>query len=370
MTLHIGHGKTGTSALQSFLALNENLLLEYGICYPESYTFDAAKKGYISSGNLADARKYEELIYQVTSKQISNHYLFSNETLMVKMLGNPLSLQNLAREFTLELILYCRNPLDHVFSSYGQSIKREGNTKSMSEWIESFNRPQQVAEMITLCEDIGVTLKLINYSKIESIEKSFCDVLLGEKSHDFLQNAQFTKTKTINRSLSRVEYEIQREFNKYMGAKSSIFVSDALVNNAPDIESEKEYIATEDLKLFIQKHRDSVNYINNFLDKDKQLELNMLEEIKPQTQKYEISSKQIAVLTESISTQMLKQSNADLQNRDADNLRDIALKFENKKPLTLQDACYLMGLAHKARPTGPLIKQKLAIYEKELKEKL
>jgi len=52
LTLHIGHGKTGTSALQSFLALNENLLLEYGICYPKNYTFDAAKKGYISSGNL------------------------------------------------------------------------------------------------------------------------------------------------------------------------------------------------------------------------------------------------------------------------------------------------------------------------------
>jgi len=366
LTLHIGHGKTGSSALQSFLSLNESLLCEYGIYYPEIHTFDAAKKGYISSGNLAGVKKYDEAIYQATSKKILNHYLFSNETLMVKMLADSFSLQRLAREFTLELILYCRDPLDHVFSSYGQSVKREGCTMTMAKWLDSYKRPQQVAEMITLCEDIGVTLKLINYSKIDSIEKSFCDVLLGEKSNDFLQSAQFTTTKIVNRSLSRVEYEIQRKFNKYLGAKSSIFISDTLVNNAPDIRSEKEYIGTEDLKKFIQKHQNSVNYINTFLDKDKQLELKIPRDIKSETDKYEISSKQIAVLAESISTQIHKLSNSDLENKDADYLRDIALKFENKKPLTLEDAHYLMGLAHKARPEGPMIKQKLEIYEKSL----
>ena len=360
LTLHIGHGKTGSSALQSFLSLNESLLLKYGVYYPDVHSLNAAKKGYISSGNLAGVKKYDEAIYQATSKKISNHYLFSNETLMVKMLADSFSLQRLAKEFNLELILYCRNPLDHVFSSYGQSVKREGCTISMAKWIDSYKRPQQVADMITLCKDIGVTLKLINYSKIDSIEKSFCDVLLGEKSNDFLQSAQFSKIKTINRSLSRVEYEIQRKFNQYMGAKSSKFVSDTLVNNAPDIQSEKEYIGTEDLKKFIQKHQNSVNYINTFLDKDKQLELKIPLDIKPETtDQYEISSKQIAVLTESISTQILKLSNSTLEDKDADYLRDIALKFENEKPLTLEDAHYLMGLAHKARPEGPVIKQKL-----------
>jgi len=50
--LHIGHGKTGSSALQSFLALNSNLLENYRIEYPEHASFENAINGKISSGNL------------------------------------------------------------------------------------------------------------------------------------------------------------------------------------------------------------------------------------------------------------------------------------------------------------------------------
>ena len=51
--LHIGHGKTGTSYLQSCLALNRQKLLDIGIDYPEDRSFKSAKKGEITSGNPA-----------------------------------------------------------------------------------------------------------------------------------------------------------------------------------------------------------------------------------------------------------------------------------------------------------------------------
>ncbi len=50
--LHIGHGKTGSSSLQTFLALNKDNLKEYGIFYPEHVSFSNAEKGFITSGNL------------------------------------------------------------------------------------------------------------------------------------------------------------------------------------------------------------------------------------------------------------------------------------------------------------------------------
>ena len=41
--LHIGHGKTGSSYLQSFLALNREKLLDIGIDYPKDDEFENAK---------------------------------------------------------------------------------------------------------------------------------------------------------------------------------------------------------------------------------------------------------------------------------------------------------------------------------------
>ena len=47
--IHIGHGKTATTYLQSCLALNRDKLLGFGIDYPEFSSFEKAKRGEISS---------------------------------------------------------------------------------------------------------------------------------------------------------------------------------------------------------------------------------------------------------------------------------------------------------------------------------
>ena len=36
LVIHVGHGKTGTSAIQSFLALNQAKLREFGVIYPDN----------------------------------------------------------------------------------------------------------------------------------------------------------------------------------------------------------------------------------------------------------------------------------------------------------------------------------------------
>lgn len=54
-----------------------------------------------------------------------------------------------------------------------------------------------------------------------------------------------------------------------------------------------------------------------------------------------------------------------LADNDADILRNIALKFESKQAVSQEEAYELMRLANKARPNGPLIKQKLEEYKKK-----
>lgn len=371
--LHVGHGKTGSSALQSFLAINRDLLLSYGIDYPKGGAFDNAKKGYISSGNIPNPRAVKLTEYIENYNGISSTLLFSSEALMSVFREAPGELRSLNKKYNLIVILYVRNPIDYCFSAYGQSVKRGGQENDFASVIDNVNNLDQVCEFIELCKNLGVDLKVINYSNVSNIEKSFFNVFLGSKCKEFLGEAVRPKASIVNRSLSRVECELQRKFNKYYGANSSRFVSDVLVNHAPDIKSEKEFIDSESLDHFIAANHKKVDYINQFLDKENKLVLKKPTDITPQTDCYEISAKQIDVLTQSISNQLkLTVKNRDsanniLANKDADFLRDIALKYEKQQSLTLEDAHYLMSLAHKARPEGPVIKRKVAEFELALK---
>lgn len=368
LILHIGHGKTGSSALQSFLALNSDVLRKYNVDYPPHASFENAKKGYISSGNLPLGDNFwDEYINQKALSTTADSLLFSNESLIHKILSHPPKVEALNEKYKLILVMYVRNPLDHIFSSYGQQVKRHGQTLSMSEWIDNYQVLDKVVEIISICEKFNIKLQLINYSNIDKIEESFFPHVFPNQYKKFFEEAKIPETKTINRSLSRVEYEVQREFNRHLGSKSAAFVSDYLVNNAPDVKSEKEYIKENVLQEFIAKNEEKVKFINEFLDEENQLSIDKPADIKPQNDIFEISPKQISVLAEGISKQINRTNNAGLESNDADSLRDIALKFENKKPLTIEDAYYLMRLANKARPEGPFIKSKIEQYCDQMK---
>lgn len=377
--LHVGHGKTGTSALQSFIALNRGLLAEYGVNYPEPKTgsFNNAIEGKISSGNasnLKEVRLSDFVNSNVDSLLPSDDaFLFSNEGMWQKLRRDVRDFSLLNENYDLTLIFFIRNPIDYCFSAYGQSVKRGGQEKKFASAISNVNNLDHVCEFIDLCKSEGVDLRVINYSNVSNLEQKFCDVFLGSKCKDFLSKSVMPKAEIVNRSLSRVEYEFQRKFNKYYGANSSRFVSDALVNYAPDIKSEKEFIDNESLEHFIAENQKKVDYVNQFLNKENELVLKKPTDIAPQTDYYEISAQQIDVLAQSISTQLKltvknkKASSNILANKDADLLRDIALKYEKNQSLTLEDAHYLMNLAHKVRPKGPVIKKKVAEFELALK---
>ena len=52
--LHIGHPKTGTSALQVFLAQNREILLQHNLDYPPIGKYEEAFEGGIAAGNGRD----------------------------------------------------------------------------------------------------------------------------------------------------------------------------------------------------------------------------------------------------------------------------------------------------------------------------
>jgi hypothetical protein len=69
------------------------------------------------------------------------------------------------------------------------------------------------------------------------------------------------------------------------------------------------------------------------------------------------------LLDSSPSTRIRKKT---LTSEDGDNLRDIALKIEKKNNLSIKDAYILMELAQRAKPFGPMIRQKVNEYIRKM----
>lgn len=234
--LHIGHDKTGSSFIQSALALNEDTLKASGIHYPSVGNFSKARKGYISNGNWA---AFDDPAAAVESAPPQcRATLFSSEGIFTR-LGTPKhfrtfvdTLDQLAIE-KVNVLLFIRDPIDHISSEYQQRIKRGGEHPSgIDEYSTTYKMPTRVRNILSIFdqEDIfDVTVK--NYSRVRSDILSSFTEWLGLPG-------QLTSTldQVVNRSLSRDELYIQQRLNMTLG-RSGELVADRLCNLLPQIEA-------------------------------------------------------------------------------------------------------------------------------------
>ncbi|MEQ5833684.1 hypothetical protein [Marinobacter sp. NFXS9] len=129
--LHIGTPKTGTSALQKFFMDNLESLERNGFSYPK-HGFDGND---ISSGNGQEiiniaihqgVGKARAHLDKLLKKSKSNNVLISSEAFY----GHPEIVHRIAP--AAKVIVYFRNQLDLVESSYNQSVKRAGQKAPFS----------------------------------------------------------------------------------------------------------------------------------------------------------------------------------------------------------------------------------------------
>ena len=235
LTLHVGHSKTGSSALQSMLALNKGRLAEQGCIYPDHPSFAEAQRGNISSGNLIPARLVEWYDAARRANPDAAQVLFSTELAMFHFLNDPAPIATLtARGVVVEIILFIRDPVEHALSSYVQQVKRGGLDGPLGAYLAGYAMPVQVARFLAAVTPIGAELIVHNYSiHRDRLEALFLDAIGHAGSG--LTPLPFQQ---VNRSLTGSEVYLQRQFNRLWGQKSSVFISDALCNDAPEIVTE------------------------------------------------------------------------------------------------------------------------------------
>lgn len=150
--LHIGTEKTGSSFLQSLLAINRQHLKENKFYYPKGGKYEKLMQaGSISPGNGKDLylalqannlNSVENLlsIYkEQTNEKECTKLLISNENL-IEVLSDKLRLQNFLKickklDFNYpRILLVLRNPADQALSLFKHRAKA-GNIPSMQEWF-------------------------------------------------------------------------------------------------------------------------------------------------------------------------------------------------------------------------------------------
>jgi len=186
LLLHIGTNKTGSSFLQSTLAINKKDLLKKGIFIPDSPWDAQMEAGIISPGNgyrLAKClageqpgrlKSYLESLVASAKERGLSQVLLSNEVL-IRLFSNENTLGILCRQAkaagfdSLRAICLLRNPYGHALSLYKHRAKR-GKHADYSVWFsEDYETLRLFAPFLDFYKRYPVDWQFAYYRKDPSV---------------------------------------------------------------------------------------------------------------------------------------------------------------------------------------------------------
>lgn len=290
LALHVGHGKTGSSFLQAWLACNRERLQQAGIHYPlvsaSGRRERRAQRGLFSMGNgfvLEELEQGPEPVQALAALAAQlppgGTLLISDERLMKRLVGRLGELAELAAAAgfaELRFLLLVRDPLEQACSLYLQMVKAHGYAGSLSDWLAITNLHEHVLgflqQQVALAASgpIPCQLTATNYSRCRS---ELLPLLRGWLA---LPPASagwpLPPRQRVNRSLSAGELALMRWLNRRLGAHTG-GLGRALVRLRPQAASAEPQASAAALAAFAERLRQPVAAINQLLPAAQQLQL-------------------------------------------------------------------------------------------------
>jgi hypothetical protein len=252
--LHIGCPKTGSSALQSWLAINQTKLIEQG--YHFAVTDGEAKQFRINSGNAAvldshirqnreQAPNDKNSDLEVLGLYFSgfDKAIVSSEILSGLRVEYIEKLKTLFAQHNIRVrvIAYVRNLYDFFYSAHVQHVKRTNRLISFEQATMEERHFRHFQTYRNFSKFFDVTL--IHYdSVIDNIASPFCDAIGVDYSKLIPMPA-----KQVNRTLSQDEIEVVQCLGKWLVDLGIVvddfsrIVSDDLVHKFPETQSQAVY---------------------------------------------------------------------------------------------------------------------------------
>ncbi|GAB2764670.1 hypothetical protein GCM10027020_16110 [Nocardioides salsibiostraticola] len=275
LVLHMGMGKTGTTALQVGFVRNRARLRELGVDYPEHGSDADAAQGRVVSGNGLALRRWltdresdpestaitlDGLIEQVSMSACAT-VLYSSEFLILYQRERLRQLREelLAIGVRLQAVIHVRDVAGHVVSSYSQVVKRGLFTGDLTAYVNDQSvigyRPH-LNRLFPLSRILGPeNVEVVHYDGVR--DRLFTDFLdrilrLADTSGLDLTPGE------INRSLTAAEIQLMRRVNAGLTNQAQAKrVSDLLIQR-PHSGETGPVITTAELALLHEKFEDLV----------------------------------------------------------------------------------------------------------------
>jgi hypothetical protein len=244
LIIHIGFGKTGSSALQSWLAQNQSHLSARGYHY--AGVNKDAREFLISSGNAAMLLMYLKGD-AISDNELSQHYFNNHSTAIIS--GEQLQalrsdsdeakrLERFCEKncVSIKFVAYIRNFHDHFYSNYVQAVKRHGYLDSFAAWVCDRLELKTVEAYFSLANKWEISLIKYELAK-ENLAMAFCSCL----DIDYATLMPMSQ-RIVNRSISSIEIQELQKLVRctahlgYDRAKTSRLISDYLVNSTPNMD--------------------------------------------------------------------------------------------------------------------------------------
>lgn len=268
--LHIGAGKTGSSALQLWLNKNHASFKKQGVYYPINNSI--TDKYAVTSGNgvslfnAIQSKKVEKMIDK-DLKQTSKYLLYSSEAFQnlndedIKYFKHLMAL----RTVEIVILMYVRDVYNVVYSGYQQLIKRHNFTKTYKEFALSLKNVQQF-RVLALFEkhfpQQNIILFHYDTEKEVGIENCFA-LALNLHTDEIIPMGK----EKVNRSLTVLESEILRNINIIFHKKNISNqkllhqISDSVIVQHPETDSEILFL-TDVLTYLEEKYVAELEHIN------------------------------------------------------------------------------------------------------------
>jgi len=227
IVLHIGADKTGSTAIQQFMAQNIELLNSAGIEYPNILPDDiyprahgwAAIDGINVNGNgfplFEDFSRFQTIVNQLHSDHVNEDktFIFSSERLL-RTFANEFTWDNLAqiselKNIKIMIIAYCRDAIPYLASMYTEQIKSAGENLKFNEYVSRVPTNPDLAPHFQYFPPILQLSKKfpqIEFSifRYESYKKDLAEHFLLAATNSTLLNVLPPKH-NANRSLTNLE---------------------------------------------------------------------------------------------------------------------------------------------------------------------
>lgn len=312
LCVHIGHGKTGSSFLQSAFAHSVESLEAAGVDYPINWKLRRSAKGGISSGNAAGLIHFLDGVDKDTAKIPPARdgfrvTLVSGETVFPRLEQRKVveDLRDGARAAgyaKVRLLMFIRDPISHCASSFQQAIKRGGATGEIDESAAKFAYVNRVEAVLDACEgQEDVELVVRNYSRVKRDLLGVTAEWLGV-TRDALSLPAMA---VVNRSLTRGELAFQRAVNQILGESGDV-LADALCELLPDVKSDEVRPSLAAQRKLWARIEPVVTRINARIGEENAYRCDVDSDEPPQEERFSFTRRQIDVMAHALGAEIAR----------------------------------------------------------------